>query len=62
MDWQDRIEEKIDRIDEKLDSHLDRLSKAEEAIVWMKGHIKLVTTIGITVVGLLITALIKGGY
>lgn len=59
MDWQDRIENKLDQINIKLDNHLERLSHAEEAIIWMKGHIKIVTTLAITVIGLIVTAMMQ---
>lgn len=47
----DRLETKLDGHDEKLDNHLERLSKAEEAIVWLRGHVKIVTAIGISAAG-----------
>jgi len=45
-----RINSKLDVMNNKLDDHLGRLSKAEEAITWMKGHIKIVTTMAVGVV------------
>ena len=53
----DRLEDKLDVHDEKLTNHLERLSKAEEAIQWLRGHVKIVTTIGISVAGFLLTTL-----
>ncbi len=41
----DRIHAKLDAIDTKLDSHLDRIGKAETSIEWIRGHI----TIGLTI-------------
>lgn len=55
----DRLESKLDNHDEKLSNHLERLSKAEEALVWLRGHVKLITTVGISVVGGLISAVAK---
>lgn len=55
----DRLEARFDQHEEKLDNHLERLSKAEEAIVWLRGHVKLVTTIGITIVGTLLSVVAK---
>ena len=52
---------KLDSHDEKLSNHLERLSKAEEAISWLRGHVKLVVTIGISVVGALMSAVLKYG-
>jgi hypothetical protein len=57
----DRLEAKLDSHDEKLSNHLERLSKAEEAISWLRGHVKLVVTIGISVVGALMSAVLKYG-
>lgn len=42
-----RIHNKLDRIDNKLDNHLSRLSKAEEAIIWIRGHLKITTAFGL---------------
>ena len=53
----DRLEDKLDNHDEKLTNHLERLSKAEEAIQWLRGHVKIVTAIGISMAGFLATAL-----
>jgi hypothetical protein len=54
----DRIESKIDkmdrRINSKLDNHLGRISTLEESVVWIKGHVKITITIGITVVAALL--------
>ena len=56
----DRLEDKIDGIDIKLDNHLGRLSKAEEAILWLKGHVKFTLSVAVAVIGILITAIIQG--
>lgn len=58
----DRLEAKLDSHDEKLDNHLERLSKAEEAIVWIRGHVKLIVTIGISAAGFIISGLVKYLY
>jgi len=57
----DRLEAKLDSHGEKLSNHLERLSKAEEAISWLRGHVKLVVTIGISVGGALLSAVLKYG-
>lgn len=63
MDWLkpelEHINSKLDRLDNKLDAHLERISKSEEAIVWLKGHVKIVTTIGISAIGSIIAGIIK---
>ena len=55
----DKLDGKIDRLDRKLDSHLERISRAEEAIIWMKGHIRMTILIGTSAVGSLAAALWK---
>jgi len=55
----DRLEARFDAHETKLDNHLERLSKAEEAILWLRGHVKLVTAIGISVAGTVISVLAK---
>jgi hypothetical protein len=53
MDLRDHLDARLDRIEGKLDSHLDRISKSEEAIVWLKGHVRLATVIGLAALGAL---------
>lgn len=53
----DRLESKLDIHDEKFTNHLERLSKAEETIIWLKGHVKIVTAIGISIAGFIAAAL-----
>lgn len=55
----DRIENKIDKQDGKLDDHLERISRAEEAVVWMKGHLQVVTGIVISMVSAVIAGYFK---
>jgi hypothetical protein len=45
------LDSRLDRIETKLDDYHGRLSKAEEALVWMQGHLKLVTAVGIAAFG-----------
>lgn len=37
----EHLDTRLDRIEEKLGDHLERISKAEEAITWIKGHLKI---------------------
>lgn len=46
----DRIHTKLDSIEVKLDDHLERLSKAENSIEWLKTHLKGISTIGLTII------------
>jgi hypothetical protein len=42
---QDHIDGRLDKLEDKLDNHLERISKAETDISWLRGHAKLVLTI-----------------
>lgn len=48
-----RIEDKIDKLSDKLDNHLERLSKAETHIEHLRGHLKVFTTIFLSIVSIL---------
>lgn len=41
QDLKKHLDSRLDRIEGKIDQHLERISKAEESISWIKGHIKL---------------------
>ena len=45
MRQMDRIEDKLAKIDDKLDLHLERLSKAESSVEWLKGSVKITITV-----------------
>lgn len=51
-----RIDTRLDRIEQKLDAHLDRVSKNETDIAWIKGHVKIVTTVTLAVLSAVIIA------
>ena len=53
------IRDKVDRIDDKLDVHIQRIAKTEQDISWLKGHVKIVTTLGITIIGAIITIILQ---
>lgn len=52
-DQLNKISNKLDSIDSKLDAHLERISKAEEAILWIRGHLRVSTTIFLAISGTL---------
>ena len=56
---QKHLDGRFDRIEDKLDNHLDRLSKAEEAIEWTKGHLKISTTFVLGTISTIIVAYFK---
>lgn len=44
------IQNQLNSIESKLDNHLERLSKAESNIDWLKGSVKLVFTLVLSLV------------
>lgn len=44
-DLKDHLGGKLDRIEDKLDSHLERISKAETSIEWLRGHANISVTL-----------------
>lgn len=55
----DSVDSRLERVEEKLDDHLNRLSSAEASIEWLKGHVKIVTAMGISLLGFTLAALFK---
>jgi archaellum component FlaC len=55
----DSLDNKFERVEAKLDNHLDRLSRAEASIEWLRGHSKIVTIIVLSVAGYLATMFIN---
>jgi hypothetical protein len=53
----ERVEARLDRIESKLDVHLDRVSRAETNIAWLRGHVQIATAIFLSTVGFLMTSL-----
>lgn len=47
----DGLDRKLERVEAKLDNHLDRLSRAEASIEWLRGNVKIVTTIILATAG-----------
>ena len=50
---------RLDRIEAKLDDHLERVSKAEKDIEWLRGHLRISTAVFLAVVGGLGTLLLN---
>lgn len=48
-DLRDFIDVRLEQLETKLDNHLERIAKAETAIEWMRGHLKITTTVFITI-------------
>lgn len=51
------IDTRFDRLEEKVDNHLERISKSEATIEWMKGHLQTGIIIFLAVCGFLATSL-----
>jgi hypothetical protein len=45
------IDVRLDRMESKLDNHIERISGAERDIGWLKGHVRIVTTIVLAIAG-----------
>lgn len=50
---------RLERIEDKLDKALDRTTRAEADIQWVKGHLRFSLSIAIAVIGGLATAIFK---
>ena len=59
MNQIDTIVERLERIEAKLDSHLERVTKAETNINWIQGHLKISTAIALSAVGGMATFIFK---
>lgn len=40
-DLREHLDGRLDKIEDKLNNHLERISKSETSIEWLKGHLKL---------------------
>lgn len=49
-DLREHLDDRLDKLEGKLDNHLERISKAETSIDWIRGHLKVSLTIAITIV------------
>lgn len=57
----DRIEQAQDRVESKIEGHADRITKVETEVGWVKGSIRWSLTLIVTLVGSLLTWLIRKG-
>lgn len=55
----DDLGSRLDRIETKLDDHLQRVTKAESDIGWLRGHVKITTTVFLAVIGALGTVILN---
>ena len=53
----EHLDQRLDKLEYKLDDHLQRISKAETSIEWIRGHLKVSLSIAIALVTGLVGAL-----
>lgn len=58
MDMQ-QIDAKLERIEAKLDTHLEKAIRNEEAIASIRGHIKVIASVGLAVISAFLTAIFR---
>lgn len=58
----DGLDGRLERVESKLDSHLERLSKAEASIEWLRGNAKIITIIVLSMAGYFATAYLEQRY
>jgi hypothetical protein len=59
MDWQRETSKQLVRIEQKLDNHLSRISRIEESMIWLKGHVNIVTLAFLTTLGGVVTYILQ---
>ena len=55
----DHMDHRLDKIEAKLDSHLERVTRNEEGLESVRGHIKLIMSVLLAVVSAAITGIIR---
>jgi hypothetical protein len=60
----EHLDRRLDKLEDKLDDHLERISKAETSIEWIRGHLKVSLSIAVAAVtglaGAIFTYFIEG--
>lgn len=51
IDLKNHIDDRMDKLEEKLDNHLERISKVEAEVHFLRGSIKYGLTAAITILG-----------
>jgi hypothetical protein len=49
----DKIDQRLQRIEDKLDSHLERVTKVEKDIEWLRGHLSIATSMVLGIISFL---------
>ena len=52
----DRLEEKMDKVNDKVDAFVVASASQQKDISWLRGSVKLIATLLISVVGIIVTA------
>lgn len=55
IDLKNHIDDRMDKLESKLDSHLQRITKVETEVNWLRGSIKFGLTAIITIAGSIIS-------
>jgi hypothetical protein len=55
-----RIENKIDKLDGKVDKLIASEAKNSEAIIWLRGHAKIITLLAVSALGWLAAEFLTG--
>lgn len=55
----DKLHSRLSRIEGKLDDHLERLSKNENDIHWIRGHLKIATGFVLSIITAVVAAYVK---
>lgn len=58
QDLRDHLDKRFDKLEGKVDNHLERISKNETDVSWLKGHYKLTLSIIIAALGGLASAVL----
>lgn len=51
------IDRRLERIEDKLDSHLDRVSRVEEAVSGMRGNVRILFSLVLAGISAVVTAI-----
>jgi chaperonin cofactor prefoldin len=51
------LEARLDKIEEKLDTYQSRISRAEEALEWVKGSVKMIAALGVAALSAVVAAI-----
>lgn len=56
---EERASKRLDKIEEKLDTYTEGAAAAKADINWLKGYVKITTTLLITVIGTMVSFILR---